>query len=371
MIKIFHTGDLHLDSAFCRLSHDRRIEARKHQRDIFLKMIKYVSEGGFDMLLISGDLFDGKSVSPETEDCVAEAFASLACPVVISPGNHDPFAHIPLYSSGRLHENVFVFNSEEMQVLTFDKPQVQVCGYAFVESNTFEVNALEGFVPPTFDGVSVLCAHGELNAPASRTAPISSADIARCGFAYAALGHAHTSEVTKKDASVISYCGIPEGRAFDETGDCGAMAVTIDGGKVVSAEKIIFGERRFVLDSFDADGATCFGELIGRLLDYIKSRGYNKSTALRLTVTGEVDMSFTLDVEAAEEALGEILMFAEVIDKTYPRIDERSLEADFTLRGEVYRVLRPQLDSQDSETRRIAAEALRVALLAIDGRDIK
>ncbi len=371
MIKIFHTGDLHLDSAFCRLSHAERIAARKHQRDIFLKMIKYVSDGGFDILLISGDLFDGRNISPETEECVARAFASLDCPVVISPGNHDPFALTPIYSSGRLPENVYVFNSEEMQVLTFEELSLQVCGYAFVESNTFETNALEGFVPPAFDGVSVLCAHGELNVPLSRTAPISSADIARCGFAYAALGHVHTADLTKKDGSVIAYCGVPEGRAFDELGEGGAMAVTIDGGSVVSAERVTLGERRFLLDSFDASDTESCSELIGRICEYVKARGYDKSTALRLTVTGEVDMSFALDRETAQTALGDILMFSEIIDRTYPRIDTRGLEADFTLRGEVYRVLLPRLESEDRDTRRLAAEALSAALLAIDGRDIK
>ena len=370
MIKIFHMGDLHLDSSFCRLSHAERIAARQHARDIFLKMIKYVSDGDFDMLLISGDLFDGRNVSPETEECVLGAFASLDCPVVIAPGNHDPYALVDIYSSDKLPENVFVFNSAEMQVLTFEEPRVQVCGYAFVESNTFENNALAGFTPPAFDGVTLLCAHAELDVPASRTAPISSADIAKCGFAYAALGHVHRYSKTCKGNSIITYCGFPEGRAFDEIGDGGAVSVTIDGG-IVSAERIIFSERRFILDSFDAHGASDNRELTARLREFVKSRGYGKDTALRLTLAGEVAMGFELDKMAVENSLGELLMLIEIADETYPAIETSALEGDFTLRGEVYRVLRPQLESNDKNERRLAAEALRVALLAIDGRDIR
>lgn len=370
MIKIFHTGDLHLDSAFCRLSHAERIAARQHQRDIFLKMMRYVSDGGFDMLFISGDLFDGRNVSPETEECVLGAFASLKCPVIIAPGNHDPFALTGIYSSDKLPENVYVFNSKEMQALTFDELRVQVCGYAFVESNTFDSDALAGFAPPPFDGVTLLCAHGELDVPASRTAPISSADIADCGFAYAALGHVHRFCMTRKGGSVIAYCGVPEGRAFDEIGEGGAVSVTIDGGEV-SAERVIFSERSFLLDSFDAHGAADGCELIARLCDHVKSRGYGKSTALRLTVTGEVAMGFSLDKRAAESALREHLMLVEIEDATYPEVDVSTLENDFTLRGEVYRVLRHQLESRDPDERKLAAEAMRAALLAIDGREIK
>ena len=47
-----------------------------------------------------------------------------------------------------------------------------------------------------------------------------------------------------------------------------------------------------------------------------------------------------------------------------------SLEQDSTLRGEIYRALLPKLKSDDPEERRVAAVALKVALLAVDGRDI-
>lgn len=370
MIKIFHTGDLHLDSAFCRLSHADRIAARAHQRDIFLKMMKYVSQEAFDLVLISGDLFDGRNITPETEECVINTFASLSCPVVIAPGNHDPFALTEIYSASKLPENVYVFNSTEMQVISFEELRVQVCGYAFVESNTLDVNALDSFEPPVFDGVTLLCAHAELDVPSSKTAPISSSDIADRRFAYAALGHIHRYGMTRKGDSLIAYCGAPEGRAFDEIGEGGAIELTVSDGKV-SAERVIFSERRFLLDSFDANGANDCKELTERICEFVKSRGYGKDTALRLTLTGEVAMGLSLDKSAIETALGDLLMLAELEDETYPAIDLHALEGDFTLRGEVYRVLRPRLESENKDERRLAAEALKAALLAIDGRDIK
>ena len=60
----------------------------------------------------------------------------------------------------------------------------------------------------------------------------------------------------------------------------------------------------------------------------------------------------------------------EIKDKTYPRMDTSALAHDSTLRGEIYRTLLPQLECDDPEKRREATMALRVALLAVDGRDI-
>jgi hypothetical protein len=39
-----------------------------------------------------------------------------------------------------------------------------------------------------------------------------------------------------------------------------------------------------------------------------------------------------------------------------------------TIKGELYRTLLPRLSSPDEEERKIAADALRIGLLALDGR---
>ena len=370
-MRIFHTGDLHLDSAFVRMSRDERIEARAHQRDIFNKMIKYVSDNRFDMLLIGGDLFDGRNITPETEECVIKGFSSLSCPVVISPGNHDPFALTAPYFKEKLPENVSVFNSSEVQVLVFEELGALVCGYAFESSNIFDSDPLADFTPPEFDGVSILCAHGELNVANSRFAPLSEAEIADIGFAYAALGHVHTSQIVRRGDSVIAYCGVIEGRAFDELGECGALEVTLGGGKVTEVKRVILGEKVYFWDTLDIGTVDSSAELIEYIEKYIESRGYGEDTALRLTLEGEADAALNIDKSAIKSLIERRLMYAEVVDKTRPRLDFARLEADFTLRGELYRSLRSELEGDDAERRRIAAEALRCALAAVDGREIR
>ena len=370
MIKIFHTGDLHLDSAFHKLSYGDRIAARAHQRDIFSKMIRYVRENGFDMLLISGDLFDSPIISPETEECVINAFSSLNCPVIIAPGNHDPFATTSIYSRKDLPENVYIFNSREMQLLSFNDLGVQVCGYAFM-SDTYAQNPLDEFSIPEYDGATVLCAHAELNSSVPRYAPVFDSDIFAMGFTYAALGHLHKStEIIRKDKSAIAYCGFPESRGFDEEGFGGALLVTIDADRVLSIERVTFGEKRHVIDSLDISGINSTSELIEALDRYIVSKGFAKETALRLILEGMAQQGLNINTASLEDHFASKLMLIEVVDKTVPYIDHASLASDVTLRGEIYRTLLPMLNSESKDQRRIASEALKTALIAIEGRSV-
>ncbi len=369
MLKIFHMGDVHLDGAFGRFPREERIKLRAHQRKIFSSMIDHVARGGYDLLLISGDLFDTIDVTPECEACVISALSALSCPVIISPGNHDPFELIPAYRKQRLGENVYVFSSAEPQVFEFDELGVQVCGYAFTSSNELTKDPLDGFEVPAFDGVSILCAHGDLGARTSKFAPLDKERIASLGFCYAALGHVHMPDVTTCGGATIAYCGVSEGRGFDELGVGGAYSVTIDGGRV-SVERVPFGEYVYRIEELDVTDISSERDLAQRISEIVSGIEGGERTSLRILLTGEAEESVTARADALAQSVGGGLYYLEIKDKTYPKTDISSLEKDSTLRGEIYRTLRPQLESEEPEQRRRAAEALRVALLAVDGREI-
>lgn len=369
MLKIFHMGDVHLDSAFGRFSREERVKLRAHQREIFKKMIDHVARGGYDMLLISGDLFDGIGVTPETEECVVSLFSELACPVIISPGNHDPFELISAYRKGKFGENVYVFSSVEPQVFEFEDLGVQVCGYAFVGSNEITSNPLADLQPPEFDGVRILCAHGELGVSGSKFAPLSEENIASLGFKYAALGHVHMPSVTKRDGATIAYCGVSEGRGFDELGVGGAYSVTIDGDRV-DVERVPFGEYVYSIETLDVSELASESELAENISRIVASVECAERTSLRILLTGEANAEIAARADALARDAKAGLYHIEIKDKTYPKIDFSALEQDSTLRGEIYRTLLPRLQSDSPEERRVAMLALKVALMAVEGRDI-
>ncbi len=369
MIKIFHTGDNHLDSAFARLSLSERERERARQRKLFEKMMNYAKDESYDLVLISGDLFDSPTVSPETEQAVIGAFSRLDCPVVISPGNHDPYSRVALYSSDKLPENVYIFNSSELQVIELDGLSASVCGYAFM-GDEYSEPPLDGASLDSLCGTKLLCAHGELGVTASKYAPISLGSLEEAGFRYAALGHIHKrTDPIRIGDGFAAYCGFPEGRAFDEEGEGGALSVTIE-DDFIRVEHLKFSERCYLYDSIDVSGVKSDGEMIEKISAYFEEEGYDENTAVRLTLSGSLPIDYTPDRSLVERMISQKLLELEIIDRTLPKIDQRSLENDYTLRGEVYRTLRPKLESDDPEQQRRAAEALKVALLAIEGRRI-
>ena len=56
MIKILHTGDLHLDSPLSSLEFSVAEAAREEHRRVFEKMMRFAIDEALDMILISGDL---------------------------------------------------------------------------------------------------------------------------------------------------------------------------------------------------------------------------------------------------------------------------------------------------------------------------
>ena len=62
-LRILHTGDIHLDSPFSRLSLERSEERRAGMRETFHRLMALVRERKIDIALIAGDLFDGAYVT--------------------------------------------------------------------------------------------------------------------------------------------------------------------------------------------------------------------------------------------------------------------------------------------------------------------
>ena len=65
-MKILHTADLHLDSAFCGGGETLSQSRRARQREVFKKIFELAVSENCDMVLIAGDLFDTSFVTPET-----------------------------------------------------------------------------------------------------------------------------------------------------------------------------------------------------------------------------------------------------------------------------------------------------------------
>lgn len=370
-MKILHTGDLHLDSAFCAEDAKTADERREEQRTLLRRIFACAKEEQCDLILMAGDLFDGRTVTPETASLFEKLLRESTCPVVLAPGNHDPYTEGSFYHSyqkKQIPEHVYVFTSNELQCFEVEELRVRVFGYAFTSSFLGESPLGGASFPQKAGWRHLFCAHADLTSPISRTAPVTEGDLVRADFDYAALGHVHRPPVI--ESPKIRYCGFAEGRSFDELGEGGVLIVTLTEGEAPHIERKILSRRCYAIEELDLSSSPDEESMrlsIEQSLQKAVDRGI---THLRLYLVGDADpeaLSLVLDETNQKE---NPLAFCEIYNLTIPIADGSFLKNDMTIRGAFYRELYPKLTDEDPAVRRRAAKALRIGLCAIDGRAI-
>ena len=368
-MKFLHTGDLHLDSAFCSSDVFTSDARREAQRETLARIIALAAEEKCEMVLIAGDLFDGKYVTPETSRFVKELFEGADMPIIIAPGNHDPYSDGSFYKSESLPENVYVFSSAELQRYDFDEPDVSVYGYAFTSS-------VLGSSPLAAHGAeakdkrfSLLCAHGDVDSPISRYCPLTEGDISAMGFDYAALGHIHNRGAVNDR---VYYCGFPQGRSFDELGDGGVNIVEISEDGHISVSRRSVSVEKYETAQVYLDGSEETAGIIAKIKSAAELLTDGKGTHLRVVLTGNADEAVMPDDETVRQAVCECdgILSVDLKNATLPVADAAELRADISIRGAFYNALYSGLIDDDPAVREKTALALRIGLSAIEGKRI-
>lgn len=371
-MKILHTGDIHLDSPFAGLSPDAARQRRSELRAAFSDMISYARQQDVDLVLIAGDLFDKVYVTRDTIALLCREFASLLCPVVIAPGNHDPADDKSIWNKGIFPGNVFVFTSAALSHFSFDELDCCVYGYAF-ESASLRTCPLEGKSVEDPTKLNILCAHGDATSPISTYGPLPAGVLEAFGADYCALGHFHNPENATAALTVPgAYCGCPEGRDFGETGIKGAVLVTLEkerGEAALDWKRIRFCRKVYEQRTLQLDGVTEQAEIESALRALLLEAGFGEDVFLRITLTGNVDPGLSIDTEALV-AMGNDLAHLEVRDATVPTWNASALQNDQGMRGEIYRLLLPKLESTDPAERETGRSALRFAMAALSGEEL-
>lgn len=369
MIKILHTGDVHLDSPFSGLGAKEAAVRRRELRETFSSMMAYARSSGVDLVLIAGDLLDRRFATGETVELIAEELGALECPVVISPGNHDPADGHGIWQSEALPKNVHVFRDEKLSRFSFDELGVDVYGYAFTSQELTESPVAGEFIRDT-GRINILLCHADMVSPVSADAPLSKSQIEAFGADYTALGHIHNGEAYSGSAGgcVYAYCGCPEGRDFGECGPKGAIIAEIDGvpgDTHVTVTRKVFCRKKYEDITVPVDGAATASAVYKAAKDAAILA--DERTILRLTFTGVVDPELHIDPAAVEAVLPNVCSVT-VRDRTSPSLSFS--ENDPTVRGEYCRLLAPLLGSADPEEREKAILALRMGMAALSGNDL-
>lgn len=361
-VKIVHAADFHLDSAFGALNADKARQRRRESRDLVERLANFVNAQGADIVLLAGDLFDGETTYRETIEQLPRALGEMSAEVFIVPGNHDFYHARSPYAALDWPQNVHIFTEKTMQGITLESLNCTVYGAAFT-SAAQEESQLASFRAPDDGRVHIGLLHADLNAAEKRYNPLRSEEIAASNLDYLALGHTHAfAGVQTAGQTAYAYCGCIEGRGFDETGDKGVLAGTVEKGKV-QLRFIPFARRRYEVLSVDVTGKTAETALREAL------PGSTASDLYRIIFTGEKDEG-GVDLERITERFESEFYHLELRDKTRLTEDIWQRAAEDSLRGLFLRDMRVKYDAASDAEKETIVRAVRFGLAALDGRDM-
>lgn len=363
MPSFVHTADIHFDSAFSARFSPRKAELRR--KEVMLTFQNIVKKAGeADFFFISGDLFDGSYVAPETIAFLKRCFASIPnTHVFISAGNHDPLTSDSVYAVTDFGDNVHVF-SGNVEYFDFPELKTRVHGVSFTREHYEEplATALE----PAKEWCNILVVHGEVTTAGTESSynPIYIREQENSGMTYAALGHIHKySGIQRAGGVYYAYPGIPEGRGFDEDGDRGYIFGRCDNG-VVSAQWIVSCQRRFEHLSVDLTGCTDGLEVLERVKAAIAECG--AENIYKINLCGKLKHSY-INQELLASQIKDAAFYAELYDNTEPEYDIKEIAEESGIRGEFVSAILEKAANLSEEERKTAYLAIRIGIEAMEG----
>ncbi|MGM9590136.1 MAG: exonuclease SbcCD subunit D [Faecousia sp.] len=347
-LKILHSADWHMDAPFTSFSEERRALLRREQLKIPGKIAEVCRREHCDLVLLAGDLFDGKPAR-DAVDAVKKALEECAVPVFVSPGNHDYCQPGSPWLEESWPENVTVFKGDlEAKDLPELHCRIYGAGYRSMDCDPL----LDGFRAEKTGAYQIAVIHGDPVTARSPYCPITAAQIRDSGLDYLALGHIHKAGMFRTGDTLCAWPGCPMGRGWDETGDKGICIVTLE-----TEAKVRFmpldSIRFFELEADLSGGAE---SALDSLLPAAGCEDF-----FRITLTGQSD----LEADVLQRRYGDFPNLF-LRDRTLPKLDLWEDVGSDTFRGTYFRLLQ-----QQAETDSRALLAAELSKMILTGREVK
>lgn len=346
-MKLLHSADWHLDSPLP--GKDPELQAAL--LSIPGKVAQIARQEGAQLLLLSGDLFDGPA-SRESVRALQDALGCLDIPVCIAPGNHDPFTADSVWNREIWPENIRIFTRQTPESLVFPELNCRVWGAAFLRAEA--PSLLENFRAQGPETWQIGLFHGDPTQAASLYNPVTAAQIRSSGLHYLALGHIHKGGSLSLGDTLCAWPGCPMGRGFDETGIKGVLSVTLEPGH---------GDMRFLpLDGIRFYDETAHPRDLVKILPPLGSRDH-----YRVTLVGE---SEPVDLAALRKAFSRFPNLT-LRDRTVPPLDLWARAGGDSLEGIYFGLLKDALEKADPEESRRILLAAKLSRQILEGQEVQ
>lgn len=315
--RFLQVSDLHLGRPFGWLPTDRRGERRSDQRHALERVVREAIERGVNAILIPGDLFDQDGTDADTLAFVLGAFRVAGCPpVLISPGNHDPYWDASPNWSARVlsvrgqswPDHVHIFRTPEWTPKILEGvPGLRFWGRCFSTSGVSNERPLSGVAlgpvrptdPPRIEiGVFHGSREGQCPPQQKVTAPFSDAEAQAAAFAYLAVGHYHggaglrlEGESERSRGVRLAYAGSALALDLTETGPHGALDVRIEHGNgtpTVSVEFVELDRRKVFEVVADVGGASSAEDVDRRVQKACDGAGVKDADIAMVRLQGRI-----------------------------------------------------------------------------------
>ena len=355
MIKLLHSADWHLDAPMTGFSQEQAEILRRQLRQIPERIARLCVAGCCDMMLLSGDLFDGTPTKQSVE-AVMTALESVKIPVIITPGNHDFCSSESPYITENWPSNVHIFKQPEMTALHIPELNCTVYGAGYSAMDC--PGLLKGFHAADDAKWRIGVLHGEANSATSNYCPITRHQLQESGLDYLALGHVHKAGSMRAGNTLCAWPGCPMGKGFDELGSKGVLLVTLD--ENVTPAFMPLDTPRFYDEEVEA-GGDAFAA-VESLLPATESQDH-----YRITLTG---YSAPVDLEAVKEKFPHVPNLT-LRDETVPETDIWQNTDTDSLEGLLFGHLKKAAESDSEVLSRRAVLAARLCRRILDGQEVK
>ena len=347
MIKLLHSGDWHLDSPLQGRTEDQASRLRRELSAIPGKLAALCREQRCDVVLLSGDLFDG-TYTQESYRTVYAALESMEVPVFIAPGNHDFISADSPYVRELWPENVHIFKKQQIEWVDLPELSLRVYGAGFQSMDCPAL--LEEFCA---EGLAVGVFHGDPTQANSPYNPVTKNQVLQSDLRYLALGHVHKGDGFWAGQTLCAWPGCPMGRGWDETGDKGVILVTLDTDTQIQFVPLD-GPQFYDMAVDVADG-------VGSVLPAVGNDHF-----YRIILTGEAE---TVDLDALQAEFGE---FPNLVlrDQTRRPVDLWQSLGQDNFEGMYFSLLKAALEDADEETREKILLAAKLSRQILDGQEV-